>query len=1080
MRFFSAGLLVAAALNAYAGTTDISDMPMAVKNNVPPNFMYMIDNSGSMSNIVPDTPYSASTPYLSCPNSKLVSSGFTDPTNPPSSPTYDIIIKSDGTVSFKSGSTSYKFGTGTGQVCFDATKYYNFRLLADSESTCGSGNTTCKTPGTYLDSVYSGNYLNWYFGAAAALDYASGRKTGTKTRLEIAKDSASAVLSAIPLKTSPVKAKARVGLATYNGANGSEGGVLLRDVADLDATHLANLTTSIAGLSAAGSTPLSETLADIGHYFTIPYTGNLKLHPDASTPTVASVSNVFKQGGSTPHKLAGAPTSGGPVQYWCQRNYAILMTDGRPQSDQALSTNSYLCDYDGDSGGCTTSGAKAYDKKTGSAASNHPGHIGPGVHSYEPAGSDYLNDVAKALYEIDLRPDLTAPQGRSKKNNIRTYTVGFADDQAKNDPLLKETAAEGGGIFATAGNSAELVAAFNSAMNDAFAKDSASAAVAVVNTQLTVDNTAYASSYNSGYWVGDLQAYTIDTTTGIPSSTALWSAQAKLDALASPATSRKIMTFSGSAGTPFRPTNVTISSSNNTDLINYLRGDRTNEDGVNFRRRKNLLGDIINAEPVVVKYGDGTPVVFQAANDGMLHIFNGCGSPSASCASSAGQELWAYVPKMIWDSLGNTGGGLADPSYTHKYLVDATPAVADISDSGSTTKLLVGGLGKGGKGYYALDVTSYSAGNESSLAGKVKWEFPASASSVSGSVGYSYGTPLIVKSPSGWVVLVSSGLNNSDGSGKVFALNPLTGAVVHTIDTGVGSASNPAGLAHISKLSTAAPGDVINQVYGGDLLGNVWRFDLSTWTAAKIAVLRDGAGNIQPVSTAPAVGRVTGSSSKYFVYAGTGLYLGDTDIPGNGTVNSFATQTQSLYGIIDNTTIATPPLPNIRGSNGASCPDGGGDGAFVCQSQGSATDGNYTGTHYTVSASQSGWYFDFPIANSRSVTHPQLTSGGALVLTLNTPTNQVCDPGGSSSFVNVDASNGGAVATTSAATNYYPSISFIGFALASRPVVVKTANEKRGVIRLSDQTFTSPIIHEPPVTSPAPATWRRIYWRELM
>ena len=35
----------------------IDDVPPAVKNNVAPNFMFMIDNSGSMSNIVPASPY---------------------------------------------------------------------------------------------------------------------------------------------------------------------------------------------------------------------------------------------------------------------------------------------------------------------------------------------------------------------------------------------------------------------------------------------------------------------------------------------------------------------------------------------------------------------------------------------------------------------------------------------------------------------------------------------------------------------------------------------------------------------------------------------------------------------------------------------------------------------------------------------------------------------------------------------------------------------------------------------------------------------------------------------------------------
>jgi type IV pilus assembly protein PilY1 len=753
------------------------------------------------------------------------------------------------------------------------------------------------------------------------------------------------------------------------------------------------------------------------------------------------------------------------------------MTDGRPQQDQALSTNTYLCDYDGDSGGCTTSGPTAYDKKTGAAASSHPGHIGPGVHSYESAGSDYLNDVAQALYEIDLRPDLTAPAGRTKKNNVRTYTVGFVDDQAKNDPLLKETAAQGGGTFSTAGNATDLIAAFNSAMNDAFAKDAASSAIAVVNTQITVDNTSYASTYNSGFWSGDLSAYALDTTTGLPGSTPAWSAQAKLDALPNPVSSRKIVSFNGSAGAAFQPGSVSLTNSNNTNLVNYLRGERTNEDGINFRKRKSILGDIINAEPVVVKYSDNNPIVFQGANDGMLHVF--CGSLNGKCASntiSPGQEIWAYVPKMVWPNLANTGGGYADPNYAHKYFVDATPAAGLIG----STRYLVGGLGKGGQGYYALDITSYSAASESAYASKVKWEFPTSEPSAASSVGYSYGTPLIVNTPSGWRVLVTSGYNNSDGSGKIFALDPSTGAVLNTITTPVGSSSIPAGLTYIAKPSSAGDNDVIKYVYGGDLLGNVWRFNLTSWTAVKIAELRDGSGNPQPVSSAPAVGNVPGSSTKYFVYVGTGLYLGDSDVPGNATASSYATQVQSMYGIIDDTSIASPTLPNIRGTNGTSCPNGGGNGDFICQDQGTATNNAYTGTNNSMSAASKGWYFDIPIPNGRVIGQPQITSGGALVFTINMPTNATCEPGGSSAFADVNASNGGAVATTTAATSYYPSISMLGYALASRAVVVTTANGKHAIIRMSDQSFKNPTVHEPPAAASTSSGWRRISWRQLM
>lgn len=1081
-------LLLAFVVSSYAAT-DISDTPLATKNNAPPNFMYMIDSSASMSNIVPEAPYTDATTYLSsCSGSHVLAGGFTDPTNPGTTQ-YDIVISSSGTPSI-AGALTANFGSADSNKCFDPGQYYVARLLGDTAS------GTNRIPGSYPPAVYKGNYLNWYFGApssySSAGNFGAGaqRKPGTQTRLEIAKTAAKATLASLPLPSGspPSKPKARIGLSSYS----SGGGLLLKNVSDLDsAATVTAINTAIDSLVPNGATPLSETLTDIGQYFTLGYTGNLTLHPDSASPSTASVSQVFKQGTSTPHTLSMAsgvtlPSSGCtgtacPIQYWCQRSYAIVMTGGRAQDDRALSSNTYLADYDGDCAGanamyCTGS----YDmKKPGSAGAGHPGHVG-GFHSYASEGSDYLDDVAQALYEIDLRPDLAAPSGRSKKNNVRTYTIGFAHAQGQNDPLLQETAAQGGGLFLTASDTPTLSAAFSKATADALAKDGASASVAVVNAQIMLDNIAYASSYNSGMWTGDLNAYSLDTTTGLPILPAIWSAQPRLDSRTQ--TNRNIVTYDGTVGVVFDAANTGVAA----NLVNYLRGDRSNE-GTSagyLRVRAHLLGDIVNAEPVVVKYGT-TPIVYQGANDGMLHVFTGCGGAGDVCAAgvSPGDELWAYIPKLIRDSgkLNSTGGGLADQNYAHYFFVDATPAVADVTVSGTTTKLLVGGLGAGGNGYYALDITNPSAASESAYATKVMWE----ALGANASMGYGYGTPLVVNTPSdGWLVLVTSGYNNSDGSGKLFALDPLTGAIQRTIDTGAGSPANPAGLAYIAKLNSAAASDVIGFVYGGDLLGNVWRFDLTNWTATRIAVLRDGSGNTQPVSSAPAVGSPAGMAGRYYaVYVGTGLYLGDSDIPGNTPVNSFATQTQSYYGIIDDTSLVTPTLPVIRGNNGTACPVGGGNGDFVCQSPGSVQNGGtqYTNTDNAMTNLQKGWYFDIPITNGRNVTPPQLTSGGALAMTVNIPTNQICDPGGTSWFANVNAANGGAIEKTFGAGTYYPSIDYLGAALASRAVVVITADGKRAVIRMSDQSFRSPSVHEPPLPPPLVSpTWKRIYWRELM
>ena len=68
--------------------------------------------------------------------------------------------------------------------------------------------------------------------------------------------------------------------------------------------------------------------------------------------------------------------------------------------------------------------------------------------------------------------------------------------------------------------------------------------------------------------------------------------------------------------------------------------------------------------------------------------------------------------------------------------------------------MLVGGLGKGGRGYYALDLTDLSSSSSdlpstaNKLAERVLWEYPNAYTSNSeiADLGYSYSVPIIAQS----------------------------------------------------------------------------------------------------------------------------------------------------------------------------------------------------------------------------------------------------------------------------------------------------------------------------------------------
>ncbi len=140
------------------------------------------------------------------------------------------------------------------------------------------------------------------------------------------------------------------------------------------------------------------------------------------------------------------------------------------------------------------------------------------------------------------------------------------------------------------------------------------------------------------------------------------------------------------------------------------------------------------------------------------------------------------------------------PIYHHHMYVDSSPRVADVdfSDGAGTDwrTIVVGGLGKGGNSYYALDLTSPTAGDESAAAAKVLWEWDGKVSGVQ-EVRYSYGRPVIVKvrdssyAMGRWVVIVTGGYNNVTGLGKVFFLDATDGALISTVTTSAGIGHRP-------------------------------------------------------------------------------------------------------------------------------------------------------------------------------------------------------------------------------------------------------------------------------------------------
>lgn len=435
---------------------------------------------------------------------------------------------------------------------------------------------------------------------------------------------------------------------------------------------------------------------------------------------------------------------------------------------------------------------------------------------------------------LEYRSDyLTAGLGdyRDILNGTRNWPAVSNLDPTGVDDLWHATV-NGHGKYFSARNLPNVVAGLREALTKIGARVGSAAAAATSNLQpVEGDNYAYVASYATLDWTGDLQSRSIDVSTGtVSSSTACttansgcqWSLQSKLDNMTWSARRIFLAPTSATSGDPLRNFNygnltgaeqaslspvglsqyAALSVSNPSDittenLVNFLRGNRgLEQDGSSthaqiWRYRTHILGDIVNTQPEFTKapnkkYADAgyatfkanqanrAPVVFVSAQDGMLHAIN-AGTADVTVRSATvkpGEEMWAYIPKQALSSM----KVLADTSYTnnHKYFVDGPLLTADVNFGNGDDDwhtILIGGLGAGGRSYFALDITN-------PLNPLFLWEIDSSISDFS-NLGYSFGNPVVAKLPSdgSWAVLFTSGYNNSDGKGYLYAVNPKNGAL---------------------------------------------------------------------------------------------------------------------------------------------------------------------------------------------------------------------------------------------------------------------------------------------------------------
>ncbi|MBM3116449.1 PilC/PilY family type IV pilus protein [Jeongeupia naejangsanensis] len=846
---------------------------------------------------------------------------------------------------------------------------------------------------------------------------------GSKRKMDIAKEVAKDLIVKNP--------DLRWGLFSFDtGKNQIDNaGILQAPVGSSTTT----LNSAIDGLDAATWTPLGETMVEITRYF-------------------GGQSSYY---GKTKNTTSGTYSS--PIQYRCQKNFAIVITDGDSTKDDSLpgvgkSAIAYTS-YDTANKAVSKSFEICQSTSTKSSVTC-PAVLEGSSNSSDPFmdknKTTYLRsirDAAMYAYDADFRVGGTDLDNKSFddpkfiKQNLTTYTVGFD----VNNEVLAATATVGHGKYYTAGNQTQLTTALSNAVSDIVASVSNAGGVATQSETTSAGNKVFQPVFNPKGWYGELRCYNLDGSGNFNPNTSQCTPNGK--AVIPAAANRKLYSAAVSNGTTtafdFGASPATVVSNMTTAQQNALGTNATDRQNVvrflrgetvtNYRTRSNgLLGDIVDSQPVVISRPNGqTPdvdypafktsnadrnMVFIGANDGMLHGF--------SIANMT--EIMGFIPSSVYPHLLSLSkADYGDPGGTaHTYHVNGSMRWADVKLGNNWKTLLVGGLGQGGQGYFAIDATNGS--NFSSAANTVKWEWTDQNKA---GMGYSFGTPLIysVRTSATTVVpavILSNGYESDydDGtkankSSSLYVINASTGALLKEIVVAGGAGlSSPAGV-------DAGQDGVLDYVYAGDANGKLWRFDLTTDTPDGFSVAANpvfDAGPTHPIVMRPAamiLNRADNSSLGNLVLFGTGRLLTDAD--------RTDTTTQSLYGIVDymEATPRTIPRSELQVQTIDATATVSDSNKRVGSYRKMSTNLVDLQTSTSTGTMAKGWYID--LANTeRLVTSPMIYDDKVLFGTGITQSSEACLPGGKGWIMGLNPLTG-SVTTKNNDKNFARAYSFV-------------------------------------------------------
>lgn len=755
-------------------------------------------------------------------------------------------------------------------------------------------------------STSSGEY---YFNFSPSVSFVHGYSTGTTVSITVggaysypyptsnAEATSTAFLNNLTTEDENIL-KARLGLMTFT-TNSS-------------ATSIRIATRNQVSSSAPNAPPFNPSYQNIWNSVT------QYAYPNGGTPTAQAL-----------REAQGFFDTAYNSSQVCRQNFAVMITDGEDTMGglDGATGNGYGPDYynfsgtfnpDGWSSGWNTGQVgrnNAVIQEAANLASHSPSAklftIGVGVSDTQPH--------LAVLREVLRR---AAEQGNAQAVASTYTSIGASGDNALRGA--------GRAFFATDAN--ELSAALRNAFQQITAGTYSFTAPTVASVRMTDRNYLYKASFAPApppatFWEGHLEALSINADNTMTSH---WDANNVLKTTLPD--DRRIYTSDNTwSRMDFTTGSITpgmLGVDNTTardNVVNYVRGANHDNNA--------KLGDIFHSKPVVVGppsrffFDEGYStavgptgtvsfveakthrkrVVYVGTNDGMLHGFLS-GTYQAGTGqydSGTGAELFGYVPHNL---LGSLESYLPGEVTRHSYFVDSSPRVADVwidnnadgsKQSSEWKTVLIGGLRKGGNGYFALDVTDPDAVGYP----KVLWEYVDPTN-----VGESWSEPFIGKvrvmsgSPATakdrWVAIFGGGKSDTGTIGaSLVVLDIATGTPLKTFTTGIDNVI-PA-----SPTAVLDANGYIKFVYVADLDGSLYKFDFrnpgsgsgySEWTMNKIFQASTGqpvyhrveAGSTQPGETTRYLFFGTGDQDNPVSNTGTGKFYAIKDVDTDNTLRT--------------------------------------------------------------------------------------------------------------------------------------------------------------------------------------------------